>query len=289
MSHALLSPEQSTSAPTTDDEEPVVRFDRVSLSFDDTHVLRDLSFTLPRGRMKMLVGASGAGKSIVLKLILGLLRPDEGGVFVNGVRVDELQEDALAEIRSDIGITFQELALFDSLTVEENVGYRLDEELHWPMDRVRQRVEEVLGFVGLSAEIQRMPSSLSGGQRRRVAIARAMASNPRLLLFDDPTTGLDPLIATSVDNEIVRLRDLQQVTSLMVTHQMRDAFYIAHHRAVPTQEGAEIVRSDRAQASEVRFMVLHGGTISFEGTADELLASDDPQLKEFMHKTLPPW
>ena len=268
---------------------PAVEFDHVSLSFDDTVVLRDVSFTLPTGRMKMLCGASGSGKSIILKMILGLLRPDGGTVRVNGHPVNEMSEADIMGLRSDIGMTFQEIALFDSLTVEENVGYRLDEELHWPMDQVRARVEEVLGFVGLLPQIDRMPASLSGGQRRRVAIARAMASNPKLLLFDDPTTGLDPLTATSVNNEVIKLRDLHQVTAIVVTHQMRDAFYVANHTAVAAGSDVRIEPVAGTPASPVCFMVLQDGRIAFEGTAEELLASPDPQLRAFMHKTLPPW
>lgn len=267
---------------------PAVVFEHVALAFDDTVVLRDVSFTLPVGTMKMLVGASGSGKSLILKMILGLVRPDSGTILVNGHRVDRMSEQELMPLRSDIGMLFQESALFDSLTVEENVGYRLDEEMRMPMDEVRARVEEVLGFVGLSQQIDRMPSALSGGQRRRVAIARAMASKPRLLLFDDPTTGLDPLTATSVNDEIIKLRDLEHVTSIVVTHQMRDAFYVANHRA--TKEGSEVTIHPAADdASLAEFMVLHEGRIAFEGSAAELLASDDPHLKEFLFKTLPPW
>src|SRR5262245_56937861 len=159
-----------------------VVFDRVSLAFDDNVVLRDLSFSLEQGHMAMLLGASGAGKSLVLKLILGLLKPDAGSIFVNGERIDTMGEAQLMRIRDDIGMLFQESALFDSLTVEENVGYKLYEELGLPADQVRTRVQEVLGFVGLNEHMTRMPSELSGGQRRRVAIARAMAARPRLLL-----------------------------------------------------------------------------------------------------------
>jgi phospholipid/cholesterol/gamma-HCH transport system ATP-binding protein len=266
-----------------------VSFDRVSLAFDDHVVLRNVSFTLPRGSMVMLCGASGVGKSLILKLILGLFPPDSGAITVNGHRVDQMSERDIMPLRADIGMLFQESALFDSLTVAENVGYRLDEELHWPMEKVRERVEEVLGFIGLSPQIDRMPSALSGGQRRRVAIARAMASRPKLLLFDDPTVGLDPLTATSVDDEIIKLRDLEQVTSILVTHQMRDAFYIASHQATRTGGEPAIGPTPGGVASQARFMVLHDGRISFEGTADELLASDDPHLKEFLYKTLPPW
>ena len=160
-------------------------------------------------------------------------------------------------------MSFQEIALFDSLTVAENVGYRLYEESDTPIEQVDSRVAEVLGFVGLSEYVDRMPSELSGGQRRRVAIARAMATKPSLLLFDDPTTGLDPVIATTVDDEIVKLRDLEQVTSIMVTHQIRDAYYIAMHEATNSNGRVQIRETE---AEHARFMVLHDGRIYFEGS-----------------------
>jgi phospholipid/cholesterol/gamma-HCH transport system ATP-binding protein len=264
-------------------------FDKVSFAFDEHVVLRDVSFTVPRGDMKFLLGASGSGKSVVLKLTLGLLRPDSGSIVVGGQPVHEMPEEDLLQLRGDIGMLFQETALFDSLTVEENVGYRLYEETDMPEDEARRRVEEVLGFVGLGEYLERMPSELSGGQRRRVAIARAMASKPNLLLFDDPTTGLDPITATTVDDEIVKLRDLEQVTSVVVTHQIRDAFYVATHEAVSSANRLEIVESHETKAGRAEFMVLHDGRIHFEGTATELLASKDPYLQEFLFMTLPPW
>jgi phospholipid/cholesterol/gamma-HCH transport system ATP-binding protein len=239
--------------------------------------------------MAILLGASGAGKSVLLKLILGLFRPDSGAIFINGERVDTMSEQELMRVRAGIGMLFQESALFDSLTVAENVGYRLAEEDNLPLDRVRQRVAEVLGFIGLGEYIDRMPSALSGGQRRRVAIARAMAPKPDLLLFDDPTTGLDPLTASTVDDEIVKLRDLERVTSIVVTHQIRDAFYVANHEAVRVNGRVEIRDVEGATAAHARFMVLHRGRIYFEGTGTELLAADDPFLKEFLFMTLPPW
>ena len=263
-----------------------VVFDKVSFAFDEHVVLRDISFSVPKGSMSILLGASGAGKSVVLKLILGLLRPDAGTILVNGQRVDSMSEHDLLRIRGDIGMLFQESALFDSLTVAENVGYRLYEETDLPTDQVGSRVAEVLGFIGLSDYVDRMPSELSGGQRRRVAIARAMAAKPNLLLFDDPTTGLDPVIATTVDDEIVKLRDLEHVTSILVTHQIRDAFYVATHEAVTTHGRLEIVD---ASAERARFMVLHDGRIYFEGTGAELRASRDSYLEQFLFMTLPPW
>ena len=271
------------------DRGDAIVFDRVSLAFDEQVVLRDLSFHIRRGAMMILLGGSGAGKSVVLKLILGLLRPDAGAIYVHGKRVDNMAERDLLRVRADIGMLFQENALFDSLTVAENVGYRLAEEMDVPREAVRARVEEVLAFVGLRAFIDAMPSTLSGGERRRVAIARAMASRPALLLFDDPTTGLDPIIATTVDHEIVKLRDLEHVTSLVVTHQIRDAFHIATHEAVERDGQVAIVTADDRKAAQTEFMVLHEGGIRFRGRGSELLASQDPYLREFLFRTLPPW
>ena len=270
-------------------EQPAVVFEKVFFAFDDIEVLRDVSFSVPVGSMRMLLGASGAGKSVLLKLLLGLLRPDSGQIFVNGQRIDTMTENELLRMRTGVGMLFQENALFDSLTVAENVGYRLYEETGMSLDEVRARVQEVLGFIGLAEYIDRMPSELSGGQRKRVAIGRAVAAKPNLLLFDDPTTGLDPVIASTVDDEIVKLRDLERATSIVVTHQIRDAFYIATHTA--TRDGGHVaIAKDAAGAVEhARFMVLHEGRIFFEGSGAELLASQDAYLKEFLFMTLPPW
>jgi phospholipid/cholesterol/gamma-HCH transport system ATP-binding protein len=218
-----------------------------------------------------------------------LLRPDAGRILVHGQRVDRMAERGLLGLRADIGMLFQENALFDSLTVGENVGYRLREESDMPEDQVSARVEEVLGFIGLAEFTDRLPSALSGGQRRRVAIARAISSKPSLLLFDDPTTGLDPIIATTVDDEIVKLRDLEHVTSVVVTHQIRDAFYIATHQAVRREGQVRIVPGDARTAAHAEFMVLHGGRIQFRGTARELRDSQDAYLQQFLFRTLPPW
>jgi phospholipid/cholesterol/gamma-HCH transport system ATP-binding protein len=268
---------------------PAVVFENVSLAFDDHVVLNDLSFSIPEGAMRILLGASGVGKSLVLKLILGLLRPDAGAILVNGQRVDGMPEPELLKMRADVGMVFQENALFDSLTVAENVGYRLYEATDLPLEKVRERVEEVLAFLGLSDFIDRMPSTLSGGQRRRVGIARAMASKPSPMLFDDSTTGLDPVISATVDDEIVKLRDLQKVTSIVVTQQIRDGFYIATHKAVQNGGGMKIVNVDETEPSRAEFMVLHDGKITFHGTAAELLASPDAYLQRFLYRTLPPW
>lgn len=261
---------------------PAVVFDCVSLAFDDNVVLRDVSFSVAAGQMKILLGASGSGKTVTLKLILGLLKPDAGIIQINGERVDTMTEAEMMRVRGDIGMLFQEGALFDSLTVADNVGYRLYEETDMPADQVRHRVEEVLGFVGLEEHVDQMPSELSGGQRRRVGIARAMAARPRLLLFDEPTSGLDPITAKTVDQEIIKLRDLQQVTSVLVTHQLRDVFYVATHTAVQANGKVRIVPADPRKADEAEFVMLKDGQIHFEGTAAALLASEDPYLKRFL-------
>jgi phospholipid/cholesterol/gamma-HCH transport system ATP-binding protein len=264
------------------ENEPIIVFDHVSLAFDDTVVLRDVSFTLRRGHTKIILGASGAGKSISLKLILGLLKPDAGRIWVNGQQVDEFTEEQMMKVRADIGMVFQEGALFDSLTVAENVGYKLYEETDRPLDEVRRRVEEVLGFVRLSQFIDRRPSELSGGQRRRVAIARAMTVKPRILLYDEPTTGLDPITSTTIDEEIVKLRDLEEVTSILVTHQLRDAFFVATHEAVRRDGKVDFVPAGPAKLEEAEFMMLKDGLIIFEGTADELRSSKDEYIRAFL-------
>jgi phospholipid/cholesterol/gamma-HCH transport system ATP-binding protein len=275
--------------PGADPTSSAVVFDHVSFAFDDVAVLRDVSFVVPTGSMRLLLGPSGAGKSVLLKLILGLLKPDAGRIFVKGQRIDQMTESSLLRARADMGISFQENALFDSLTVEENVGYRLYQESDMPGDQARERVEEVLALVGLTEYIDRMPSELSGGQRRRVGVARAMASNPALLLLDDPVTGLDPIIAASVDDAIVTLRDTKHVTSILATHQIRDAFYVATHQAVRRGDRFEVVDAGDEVAAQAEFMVLNDGSICFQGSAAELLASDDSYLREFLDRTLPPW
>ena len=262
---------------------PVIVFDKVQLAFDDKVVLRDLSFTLLKGHTKIILGASGSGKSTALKIITGLLKADAGVVWVNGQRVDQLSEEEMMAVRADLGMIFQEGALFDSLTVRENVGYKLYEETDMALEEIDKRVEEVLGFIGLGEHIDKMPSELSGGQRRRVAIARAMAFKPRILLYDEATTGLDPITATIVDEEIIKLRDLENVSSIVVTHQLRDAFYVATHMAQREANGrVSVVRATPEKEREAEFIMLKDGLIIFEGDADALRAWPDPYIKEFL-------
>jgi phospholipid/cholesterol/gamma-HCH transport system ATP-binding protein len=264
---------------------PIVVFDNVHLAFDDKVILHDITFTLKTGHTKIFIGASGAGKSTILRLILGLLKPDAGMIFVNGERVDNMSEDHLMAVRADLGMVFQEGALFDSLTVRENVGYKLFEETDMPLDDVHQRVVEVLGFVGLGEFINRMPSELSGGQRRRVAIARAMTAKPRILLYDEPTTGLDPITALTIDEEIIKLRDLENVSSIVVTHQLRDAFFVAEHEALRADGKLRFDKADPRKADEAEFIMLKDGGIVFEGNASELraAAAADPYVHAFLN------
>jgi phospholipid/cholesterol/gamma-HCH transport system ATP-binding protein len=256
--------------------------DKVSLAFDDKVVLKDVSFALLPGHTKVILGGSGSGKSTILKLILGLLKPDGGTIMVNGKRVDTMSEMELMAVRADIGMVFQEGALFDSLTVEQNVGYKLYEESDMATDVAYRRVEEVLGFVGLQDFIDRTPSELSGGQRRRVAIARAMAAKPGILLYDEATTGLDPITAMSVDEEMIKLRDLEGVTSIIVTHQLRDAFFVATHEALRQNGNIQITQADAQKADEAEFIMLKDGVVSFEGNASELRASKDSYIRTFL-------
>jgi phospholipid/cholesterol/gamma-HCH transport system ATP-binding protein len=281
-----LNPEPAESSVTLDEafgpNAPMVVFDRVTLAFDDFVVLDKVSFTLLRGHTKIILGASGAGKSTVLKLILGLLRPDDGVIWVRGERVDQLNELEMMRVRAHLGMVFQEGALFDSLTVRENVGYKLFEETDMPLADVNRRVEEVLGWVGLKEHIDKMPSELSGGQRRRVAIARAMTAKPPILLYDEPTTGLDPITATTIDDEIIKLRDLEEISSILVTHQLRDAFYVATHTAAHDNGDIRIHQADRKKCEEAEFIMLRAGKIAFEGNASELRASEDKYLRNFL-------
>ena len=260
----------------------MVAVDKVSLAFDDKVVLKEVSFELLPGHTKLILGGSGSGKSTILKLILGFLKPDAGSIWVNGERIDTMAERDLMRVRAGIGMVFQEGALFDSLTVDENVGYSLYEESDMPYDQARTRVEEVLGFVGLGDFVDRMPSELSGGQRRRVAIARAMAAKPGLILYDEATTGLDPIIASTVDEEMVKLRDLEGVTSIIVTHQLRDAFFVATHEAVADGSAPRIEAADAQKADEAEFLMIKEGVVAFEGSASELRAATDSYIKSFL-------
>jgi phospholipid/cholesterol/gamma-HCH transport system ATP-binding protein len=282
VSGLLRREEAPAAAPARSLDQPIVSFRDVRLSFDRP-ILRGVSFDLLPGSTKIILGGSGSGKTTILRLILGLLRPDSGEVRVDGVDVCKLSEEELRAVRIKLGMVFQEGALFDSLTVGANVGYRLEEEGRLPPAEIEGRVREMLGFVGLAHTYDRMPSELSGGQRRRVAVARALLARPGLMLYDEPTTGLDPITATHLTDLIVKVRDLDGVTSILVTHQLRDAFNVA--RTFVYREGGEFAYrrlEDTALLAGTEFLMLREGQVHFEGSPRELETSRDPYVREFL-------
>jgi phospholipid/cholesterol/gamma-HCH transport system ATP-binding protein len=261
--------------------DPIISFRDVHLSFDRP-ILEGVSFDVYPGTTKIILGGSGSGKTTILRLILGLLKPDSGAIVVNGTPVVGLSEEAFRPIRLDIGMVFQEGALFDSMTVGENVGYRLREDGR-PEEEIDARVEEMLGYVGLETLARRMPSELSGGQRRRVALARALAAKPRTMLYDEPTTGLDPITASTITDLIVKVRDLDKVSSILVTHQLRDAFNVARSRVRSSGGGFDYEReTDLSRLSGTEFLMLRDGHVVFEGSPHELRTARDPYLNEFL-------
>ena len=265
-----------------DVDEPVISFRDVHLSFDRP-ILKGVSFDLGPGTTKIVLGGSGSGKTTILRLILGLLKPDAGTIVVDGTEVSRLEEEEMRAVRLKIGMVFQEGALFDSLTVGDNVGYRLVEEGALEEAEIEERVREMLGFVGLAPFYERMPSDLSGGQRRRVAVARALVARPQIMLYDEPTTGLDPITATNLTDLIAKVRDLDGVSSIMVTHQLRDAYNVA--RTFMLRDGDEFETSvveDFSILEGTEFLMLQEGNVLFEGSPHELQTSDDPYIKEFL-------
>lgn len=260
--------------------DPVVVFEDVSISFGPEPVLEGISFHIHRGETRMLLGPAGVGKSVLLKLVNGLLRPDTGRVFVFGHEISAMREQELFEVRGAIGTVFQEGALFDSLTVRDNVGYRLMEE-HVPEDEVTRRVTEALCFVELEQTLNKFPSQLSGGMRRRVAIARAIVTNPRLILYDSPTGGLDPITSTTIMELVMKQRDVSHTSSLVVTHRLQDAFMLATHRFNREKNGMEPLPPNMADP-HTSFLMLHKGRLAFDGSTAELVNSEDPFIREYL-------
>jgi len=260
--------------------QPVVLFEHVSLRFDGPPVLEDVSFRVEKGETRILLGPAGVGKSVLLKLANGILRPDSGRIFLFGEEITAMPEDELLKMRMRTGMVFQEGALFDSLTVRDNVGYQLMEQ-HLLIDQIDQRVHEALRFVELEHTYEMLPASLSGGMRRRVAIARAIINQPELLLYDSPTGGLDPVTSTTIDELIIKERDVYGTPSLLVTHRLQDAFTMATHRF--DSEKGEMVPLPQGQINALTsFLVLHQGRLIFDGSTEALVGSDDPFLKEFL-------
>jgi phospholipid/cholesterol/gamma-HCH transport system ATP-binding protein len=271
----------SKSAPP---ETATIELRHVSLAFEDRPVLDDVSFQLGAGETLVLLGVTGSGKSVLLKLILGLIKPDTGEVLVDGRDLVPLPESELFAFRRRMGIVFQEGALFDSLSVLENVAFRLREDGEKDEARLERRVREVLSFVEMEKAIYRMPSELSGGMRRRVSIARAIASEPSIMLYDSPTGGLDPVTAHTINILIAKLRDVQNVTSLVVTHRLADAYALAHFVYSPEKQDlvAASENGGAARRAMTRFLVLRDGQACFLGTTEEIVASPDPYVRKFL-------
>lgn len=260
----------------------VIVFEDVSISFEDKPVLDGISFRLTKGETKAIFGVAGSGKSTILKLALGLLKPDGGHIYVLGDDVTQMSENSLFELRRKIGMVFQESALFDSLTVRENVAFRLLEEGNVTEEEVDKPVREALSFVELEKTVDMFPSELSGGMRRRVAIARAIITHPEILLYDSPTGGLDPVTSTTIIQLIVKQRDVYKTSSLLVTHRLQDAFMMASHyfdrkanemRPLPPGARGEV---------PMAFLILREGKIIFDGDAHELAESKDEYIREYI-------
>ena len=260
--------------------EPVVLFEDVTIGFGPEPVLEGISFRVERGETRILLGPAGVGKSVLLKLVNGLLRPDSGRIFVFGKEISAMREEDLFELRGSIGTVFQEGALFDSLNVRDNVGYRLMEE-HLPEDEITRRVTEALRFVELEQTLTKFPSELSGGMRRRVAIARAIVSNPRLILYDSPTGGLDPITSTTIIELVMKQRDVSHTSSLVVTHRLQDAFVLATHRFSREKNEMEPLPAHTADP-HTSFLMLHDRRLVFDGSTRELVNSDDPLIRAYL-------
>ena len=258
-----------------------VVFENVSIAFEENVVLDGVSFRLPRGETKALFGVAGSGKSTILKLALGLLPPDGGRIFVLGEEVTRMTEEELFAIRRRVGIVFQESALFDSLTVHDNVAFRLMEE-HISEEEIERRVLESLRFVELEHTLGMFPSELSGGMRRRVAIARAIITQPEVLLYDSPTGGLDPVTSNTIVELIVKQRDVSKTSALMVTHRLQDAFTMATHQFdKKTNQMAALPRGQHVEVP-MSFLLLRDGKVIFDGDAQALVASRDPYIREYI-------
>jgi phospholipid/cholesterol/gamma-HCH transport system ATP-binding protein len=265
---------------TATDTGPIVVFENVSITFDVKPVLEDISFSVAPGETRVILGPAGCGKSVLMKLANGLLRPDTGAIKIFGRDITQMRETDLYPFRSRIGMVFQESALFDSLSVEDNVAYRLHEE-KVPEAEAHARVEEALQFVELSQAIAKFPPELSGGMRRRVSIARALITKPDLILYDSPTGGLDPVTSTTIIELVIKQRDVSHTTSLLITHRLQDAFTLAMNRYSPTTGHMERIPNEGIDAN-TKFLVLNEGKVVFDGTTEELVTSTDPWLKDYL-------
>ncbi len=278
-------------APTLPSENPAaavvspsgyaIEFDKVAIAFDENVVLDGISFQLPHGETKALFGVAGSGKSTLLKLAMGLLRPDSGRIFVLGEEVTRMSEQELFQLRRRVGIVFQESALFDSLKVYENVAFRLMEE-RISAAEVERRVREVLRFVELEETYDMRPSELSGGMRRRVAIARAIITEPEVLLYDSPTGGLDPVTSNTIIELIVKQRDVYKTSALMATHRLQDAFTMATHQFDKATNQMVVLPKGQRGEVPLSFLILRDGKVIFDGDAHELATSRDEYIREYI-------
>src|ERR1700691_3582205 len=260
----------------------VIVFENVSIAFEDKPVLNGISFCLPKGETKAIFGVAGSGKSTILKLALGLLKPDDGHIYVLGEDVTQMSEDALFEIRRTVRIVFQESALFDSLTVRENVAFRLLEEGDIPDAEVERRVREALSFVELEHTLDKFPSELSGGMRRRVAIARAIITQPELLLYDSPTGGLDPVTSNTIIELIMKQRDVSKTSSLLVTHRLQDAFTMATHQFDKQTNQVRSLPHGHYCDVPMSFLMLRDGKVIFDGDVRQIAHTKDEYIREYI-------
>jgi phospholipid/cholesterol/gamma-HCH transport system ATP-binding protein len=256
-------------------------FDEVAIGFEGMAVLDGVSFELKRGETKALLGTAGSGKSTILKLCLGLIKPDRGRIYVLGHDVTTMTEEDLSNLRSMIGIVFQESALFDSLTVRENVAFRLLEE-KIPELEVEQRVREALRFVELEHTLDMFPAELSGGMKRRVGIARAIITRPEILLYDSPTGGLDPITSTTIIELIMKQRDVYKTSALLVSHRLQDGFMLATHRYDPQTEHMKPIDGPALRDVLTTFLILKDGKVIFDGTGTELVSAKDPYIRQYI-------
>ncbi|HXD34609.1 MAG TPA: ATP-binding cassette domain-containing protein [Pyrinomonadaceae bacterium] len=262
---------------------PAIEFRDVHLAFDDRTVLNGLSFKVMKGETKIILGGSGGGKSTIIKIVLGLLKPDAGLVLVDGEDITHYSEAEMMRVRKKIGMVFQEGALFDSLSVYENVAYRLHEQ-KVPEDEVEKEVRRMLRFVNLEDAIDKMPAELSGGMRRRVGIARALIGDPKIVLFDEPTAGLDPPTARTICELAMKLRDLEDVSSIFVTHEMNNLEYLCSEYAVVNEKGEVVFEKEGERLCLInsKVMMMRQGNIIFSGTDESLRRADDPYIQKFL-------
>jgi len=262
-----------------------IEFRNVTMSFEDRMILDDVSFTVATGETKIVMGGSGTGKSTILRLVLGLIRPDSGHILIDGEDVAQLSEKELTKVRKNIGMVFQDGALFDSLSVYENVGYRLFEK-GVPETEIQEEVRRMLRFVNLEDSMYMMPAELSGGMRRRVGIARALVGNPKLILFDEPTAGLDPPTARTICELAMKLRDLEDVSSMFVTHRIDDVKLMAsnYYAIGPNGEIEFQPEDNRLCLINTQFIMLKDGRVIFSGTDEELWVSPDEYIKDFLRE-----